>query len=125
MKRILSIIIILLSISCASYSERVEQNKIDLYRVGKIVEDSNLSQKDKVFVIETLQDTKKLLNKGVSESILADKWRDYLFSKWLYISLFVLGIVTLLVFKIKSWASWIPDFSAFNSGGQKDARSTT
>ncbi|EKO16382.1 hypothetical protein LEP1GSC081_1349 [Leptospira kirschneri str. H1] len=96
-----------------------------MYRVGKIVEDSNLSQKDKVFVIETLQDTKKLLNKGVSESILADKWRDYLFSKWLYISLFVLGIVTLLVFKIKSWASWIPDFSAFNSGGQKDARSTT
>ncbi|UMQ56618.1 hypothetical protein [Leptospira interrogans] len=124
MKRILSIIIILLSISCASYSERVEQNKIDLYRAGKIVEDSNLSKKDKVFVIETLQDTKKLLNKGVSESILADKWRDYLFSKWLAISLFVLGIVTLLVFKVKSWVSWIPNFSIFNSGGQ-NARSTT
>lgn len=110
MKRILSIIIILLSISCASYSERVEQNKMDLYRVGKIVEDSNLSKKDKVFVIETIKETKELLNKGVSESILADKWRDYLFNKWLYISLFVLGIVTLLVFKVKSISltSFIP-----------------
>ncbi|EMK05472.1 hypothetical protein LEP1GSC166_2650 [Leptospira kirschneri] len=37
----------------------------------------------------------------------------------------MLGIVTLLVFKVKSWVSWIPDFSIFNSGGQKDARSTT
>ncbi|KGE26916.1 hypothetical protein [Leptospira interrogans] len=109
MKRILSIIIILLSISCASYSERVEQNKTDLYRVGKIVEDSNLSKKDKVFVIETIKETKELLNKGVSESILADKWRDYLFNKWLYISLFVLGVITLLVLKLKSFStSFIP-----------------
>ncbi|UML86444.1 hypothetical protein FH587_13655 [Leptospira interrogans] len=124
MKRLLSIIIILLSISCASYSERVEQNKIDLYRAGKIVEDSNLSKKDKVFVMGTIKETKELLNKGVSESILADKWRDWVFDKWLAISLFVLGIVTLLVFKVKSWVSWIPNFSIFNSGGQ-NARSTT
>ncbi|UMQ56151.1 hypothetical protein FH582_12070 [Leptospira interrogans] len=124
MKRILSIIIILLSISCASYSEQVEQNKTDLYRVGKIVEDSNLSKKDKVFVMGTIKETKELLNKGVSESILADKWRDWVFDKWLAISLFVLGIVTLLVFEVKSWVSWIPNFSIFNSGGQ-NARSTT
>ncbi|WP_061250596.1 hypothetical protein, partial [Leptospira interrogans] len=96
--------------SCASYSERVEQNKTDLYRVGKIVEDSNLSKKDKDFVKRTLNETKKLLDKGVSESALADKWRNYLFNKWLYISLFVLGIVTLLVFKVKSISltSFIP-----------------
>ncbi|EMJ37994.1 hypothetical protein LEP1GSC079_1841 [Leptospira interrogans str. FPW1039] len=95
-----------------------------MYRVGKIVEDSNLSKKDKVFVMGTIKETKELLNKGVSESILADKWRDWVFDKWLAISLFVLGIVTLLVFKVKSWVSWIPNFSIFNSGGQ-NARSTT
>ncbi|UOG54596.1 hypothetical protein [Leptospira noguchii] len=115
MKRILSIIIIFMFVSCASYSEKVEQNKTDLYRSEQIVRDSNISKKDKDFVIETLKNTKKLLNKGVAESVLADRWRDWVFGKWLYITLFVLGMVTLLVFKFRSWFSWIPDFSALGA----------
>ncbi|EKR84517.1 hypothetical protein LEP1GSC099_1736 [Leptospira interrogans str. UI 08452] len=93
---------------------------MDLYRVGKIVEDSNLSKKDKDFVKRTLNETKKLLDKGVSESALADKWRNYLFNKWLYISLFVLGIVTLLVFKVKSISltSFIPILWKSKIGGE-------
>ncbi|UOG50305.1 hypothetical protein [Leptospira noguchii] len=125
MKRILSIIIIFISVSCTSYSEKVEQNKTDLYRSEQIVLDSNdIPKEDKDFVIETLKNTKKLLNKGVAESVLADRWRDWVFDKWLYISLFVLGMVTLLVFKFQSWFSWIPNLSIFN-GGRNDARSTT
>ncbi|UOG51091.1 hypothetical protein [Leptospira noguchii] len=123
MKRILSIIIIFMFVSCASYSEKVEQNKTDLYRSEQIVRDSNISKKDKDFVIETLKNTKKLLNKGVAESVLADRWRDWVFDKWLYITLFVLGMVTLLVFKFRSFSltSLIPNFSFRKNGGPENA----
>ncbi|WP_036032845.1 lipoprotein [Leptospira noguchii] len=124
MKRILSIIIIFMFVSCATYSEKVEQNKTDLYRSEQIVLDSNdIPKEDKDFVIETLKNTKKLLNKGVSESALADRWRDWVFDKWLYISLFALGMVTLLVFKFRSFSltSLIPNFSFRKNGGPENA----
>ncbi|WP_061247646.1 hypothetical protein [Leptospira noguchii] len=126
MKRLLALFLILSFVSCASYSEKVEKNKTDLDQVEQTVLDSDdIPKKDKDFIKETLSQTKKLLDKGVSESVLADKWRNWIFNKWLYISLFVLTVITLLVLKVKSWVSWIPNFSIFNSGDQKDARSTT
>ncbi|WP_078124758.1 hypothetical protein [Leptospira alexanderi] len=123
MKRFLSLFLILSFISCSSYQSKVEKNKIDLDRVGQIVSDSDdIPKKDKEFIRETLSETKKLLDKGVSESILADKWRDYLFNKWIYISLFVLGVFALLVLKFKSfsWTSLLPNLSKFKSGGTEN-----
>lgn len=121
MKRFISLFLILTFVSCSSYQSKVEKNKSDLDRVGQVVSDSkDISEEDKKFVKDTLSETKKLLDKGVSESRLADKWRDYLFNKWLYISLFVLGIIALLVLKFKSFSlsSLIPNYS---KGGKDDA----
>ncbi|EMO46527.1 hypothetical protein [Leptospira santarosai] len=121
MKRFISLFLILTFVSCSSYQSKVEKNKTDLDRVEQIVLDSDdIPKKDKDFIKETLKETKELLDKGVSESRLADKWRDYLFDKWLYISLFVLGIVGLIVLKIKSFSftSLIPD--VLKSGGRGD-----
>ncbi|MDI7209105.1 hypothetical protein [Leptospira santarosai] len=114
MKQFVSIFLILSFISCSSYQSKVEKNKVDLDRVEQMVEDAeDIPEKDKDFIKETLKETKKLLDKGVSESRLADKWRDWIFDKWLYISLFVLGIVGLIVLKIKSFSftSLIPNIS--------------
>ncbi|MDI7198045.1 hypothetical protein [Leptospira santarosai] len=124
MKRFISLFIILSFVSCSSYQSKVEKNKVDLDRVEQIVLGSNdIPKEDKDFVKETLKETKSLLDKGVSESALADKWRNYLFNKWLYISLFVLGAFTLLVLKFKSFSltSLIPNFSFRKSGGQENA----
>lgn len=120
MKRFLALFLILSFISCSSYQSKVEKNKTDLDRVGQIVSDSgDISKSDKEFIKDTLKETKKLLDKGVSESALADKWRDYLFNKWLYISLFVLGVFALLVLKFKSfsWTSLLPNLFKNNTGG--------
>ncbi|EMS89740.1 hypothetical protein LEP1GSC073_0308 [Leptospira noguchii str. Cascata] len=89
-------------------------------RVEQIVLESNdIPKEDKDFVKETLEETKELLDKGVSESRIADKWRNWVFDKWLYISLFVLGAITLLVLKFKSfsWTSLIPNFEKSKPGG--------
>ncbi|ULG87922.1 hypothetical protein FH593_15325 [Leptospira interrogans] len=121
MKRFLSLFLILSFVSCSSYQSKVEKNKDDLEQVEQIVLDSNdIPEKDKDFVKKTISETKRLLDKGVSESRLADKWRDYLFNKWLYVSLFVLGIIALLVLKFSSfsWSSLIPNFF---KGGKNDA----
>ncbi|MDI7215770.1 hypothetical protein [Leptospira santarosai] len=121
MKRFISLFLILTFISCSSYQSKVEKNKVNLDRIEQMVEDAeDIPEKDKDFVKETLKETKELLDKGVSESVLADKWRDWVFDKWLYISLFVLGIVGLIVLKIKSFSftSLIPD--VLKSGGRGD-----
>ncbi|EMN90536.1 hypothetical protein [Leptospira weilii] len=124
MKQFLAFFLILSFISCSSYQSKVEKNETDLDRVGQIVLDSNdIPESDKEFIKDTLKETKKLLDKGVSESVLADKWRDYLFNKWLYISLFVLGVFALLVLKFKSfsWTSLIPNLSFQKNGGKENA----
>ncbi|WP_016755821.1 hypothetical protein [Leptospira santarosai] len=124
MKRLISLFLILTSVSCSSYQSKVEKNKSDLDRVEQIVLGSDdIPKEDKDFVKETLKETKELLDKGVSESALADKWRDWIFNKWLYISLFVLGVIALLVLKFKSFSltSLIPNFSFRKSGGQENA----
>ncbi|EQA70720.1 hypothetical protein [Leptospira noguchii] len=124
MKRFLSVFIILSFTFCSSYQSKVEKNKIDLDRVEQnVLESDDIPKEDKDFVKETLKETKELLDKGVSESALADKWRDYLFDKWLYISLFVLGAFTLLVLKFKSSSltSLIPNFSFRKNGGPENA----
>ncbi|EQA71753.1 hypothetical protein [Leptospira noguchii] len=121
MKRFLTLFLILSFISCSSYQSKVEKNKTDLDQVEQIVLDSNdIPEKNKDFIKQTLKETKKLLDKGVSESALADKWRDHLFNKWLYISLFLLGAFTLLVLKFKSfsWSSLIPNFGKSKPGGE-------
>ncbi|WP_061256267.1 hypothetical protein [Leptospira interrogans] len=126
MKRFLSLFLILSFLSCSSYQSKVQKNKTDLDRVEQIVLESNdILKKDKEFIKETLSETKDLLDKGVSESALADKWRDWVFDKWLYISLFILGVFALLVLKFKSfsWTSLIPSFSILKNknGGQENA----
>ncbi|MDI7181688.1 hypothetical protein [Leptospira santarosai] len=121
MKRFLSLFLILSFVFCSSYQSKVEKNKADLDLVEQIVLESNdIPKENKEFIKETLNETKKLLDKGVSESALADKWRDYLFNKWLYVSLFVLGIIALLVLKFSSfsWSSLIPNFF---KGGKDNA----
>ncbi|XDD52380.1 hypothetical protein AB3N59_18765 [Leptospira sp. WS92.C1] len=123
MKRFLTLFLIFSFISCSSYQSKVEKNKTDLDRVGQVVSDSDdISNEDKKFVKDTLNETKKLLDKGVSESALADRWRDYLFNKWLYISLFVLGVFALLVLKFKSfsWTSLIPNLFKIKNGGSEN-----
>ncbi|AKP25952.1 putative lipoprotein [Leptospira interrogans serovar Manilae] len=122
MKRFLALFLILSFVSCSSYQAKVEKNKTDLDRVERIVLDSNdIPDADKDFIKQTLNETKELLDKGVSESALADKWRDYLFNKWLYISLFVLGLITLLVLKLKSFSltSFVPNIWKTKSGGEE------
>ncbi|MGJ4753486.1 hypothetical protein [Leptospira kmetyi] len=123
MKRFLALFLILSFISCSSYQSKVEKNKTDLDRVGQIVSDSDdILKSDKEFIKDTLKETKKLLDKGVSESALADKWRGYIFNKWLYISLFVLGVFALLVLKFKSfsWTSLLPNLFQNKSGGAEN-----
>ncbi|RHX91471.1 hypothetical protein DLM76_17235 [Leptospira yasudae] len=121
MKKFLSFFLILSLLSCASYQSKVEKNKAGLDRVDQIVSDSeDISEEDKTFVKEVIKESKKLLDKGVSESRLADKWRDYLFNKWLYISLFVMGLIALLVLKFKSF-SLFSLISNFTKGGKEDA----
>ncbi|MDI7221249.1 hypothetical protein QMM98_07705 [Leptospira santarosai] len=124
MKQPISLFLILTFVSCSSYQSKVEKNKTDLDRVEQIILESNdIPKSDKDFIKETLKETESLLDKGVSESRLADKWRDYLFNKWLYVSLFVLGIIALLVLKFKSFSltSLIPNFSFRKNGGQENA----
>ncbi|MDI7215800.1 hypothetical protein [Leptospira santarosai] len=120
MKRFLALFLILSFVSCSSYQSKVEKNKVDLDRVEQIVlESDDIPKEDKDFVKETLKETKELLDKGVSESRLADKWRDWIFDKWLYISLFVIGVIVLLVLKFKSFSltSLIPNFEKSKSVG--------
>ncbi|WP_061285636.1 hypothetical protein [Leptospira interrogans] len=124
MKRLLALFLILSFISCSSYQTKVERNKTDLDKAEQIISDSNdIPKEDKDFIKETISETKKLLNKGVSESALADKWRDWVFNKWLFVSLFVLGIIALIVLKIKSFflTSLIPNFLFRKNGGQENA----
>lgn len=105
MKRLISISLIFSFVSCASYSERVRENKTDLDRMEQIVFASHdIPKEDLKFIRGTLNETKELLDKGVSESALADKWRGWVFDKWLFISLFVLGMIAFLVWKLKSFS---------------------
>ncbi|TGK25377.1 hypothetical protein [Leptospira stimsonii] len=121
MKRFLALFLIFSFVSCSSYQAKVEKNKSDLDQVNEIVSDSDdIPPEEKKFVKDTITKAKKLLDKGVSESALADKWRDYLFNKWLYVSLFVLGIIALLILKFKS-IPWTSLFSKFSFGGKEDA----
>ncbi|MDL5247631.1 hypothetical protein QRD38_18030, partial [Leptospira weilii] len=104
MKQLISIFLIFSFVSCASYSEQVTQNKTDLDRMEQIVFASNdIPESDMEFVKRTLEQTKELLDKGVEESVLADRWRDWIFNKWLFVVLFVLGAITFLVWKLKSF----------------------
>ncbi|EMJ96611.1 hypothetical protein [Leptospira alstonii] len=120
MNRLISIFLIFSFVSCASYSEQVKQNEIDLDRVGQIVLASNdIPKGDIEFVKKTLSKTKKLLDKGVSESALADKWRDWVFDKWLFVFLFVLGAITFFVWKLKSFSISFPSLG--KSGGVENA----
>ncbi|UPY77996.1 hypothetical protein FH581_003760 [Leptospira weilii] len=122
MKYIISILLIFSFVSCASYSERVRQNEIDLDRMEQIVFASNdIPESDMEFVKRTLEQTKELLDKGVEESVLADRWRDWIFNKWLFVVLFVLGAITFLVWKFNSFTSLVPDFLKFNLGGMGNA----
>ncbi|EMM71511.1 hypothetical protein [Leptospira weilii] len=122
MKYIISILLILSFVSCASYSEQVEKNKTDLDRMEQIVFASNdIPKKDMEFIKNTLSKTKELLDKGVSESALADRWREWIFNKWLFVCLFVLGAITFLVWKFNSFTSLVPDFLKFNLGGMGNA----
>ncbi|EQA61798.1 hypothetical protein [Leptospira alexanderi] len=109
MKHIISILLIFSFVSCASYSEQVKQNETDLDRMEQIVFASNdIPKTDMEFIKNTLSKTKELLDKGVEESVLADKWRDWIFDKWLFIALFVLGAVSFLVWKLKSFSFPLP-----------------
>lgn len=109
MKYIISILLILSFVSCASYSERVRQNETDLDRMEQIVfASADIPKSDMEFVKNTIRETKELLDKGVSESALADRWREWIFNKWLFVVLFVLGIAGLIVWKLKSFSSLIP-----------------
>ncbi|MBE8401330.1 hypothetical protein [Leptospira borgpetersenii] len=124
MKRLISISLILSFVSCASYSERVRENKTDLDRMEQIVFASHdIPKEDLEFIRNTLNETKELLDTGVSESALADKWRGWVFDKWLFVSLFVLGMIGLIILKINSfsWTSLIPSFSIPKNGGQENA----
>ncbi|WP_036058279.1 hypothetical protein [Leptospira sp. P2653] len=122
MKYIISILLIFSFVSCASYSERVRQNEIDLDRMEQIVfASADIPESDMEFVKRTLEQTKELLDKGVSESALADRWRDWIFNKWLFVCLFVLGAITFLVWKFNSFTSLVPDFLKFNLGGMGNA----
>ncbi|EKT85132.1 hypothetical protein [Leptospira santarosai] len=119
MKRFIAIFLIFSVLSCASYQSKVEKNKTDLDRVDRIVENSNdISKEDREFIQKTLTETKELLNTGVSESALADKWRDWIFDKWLFVCLFVLGIVGLIVWKLKSFSF---PLSFRKNGGSENA----
>ncbi|WP_010579298.1 hypothetical protein [Leptospira alexanderi] len=105
MKHIISILLIFSFVSCASYSEQVRQNEIDLDRVEQIVFASNdIPKADMEFIKNTLSKTKELLDKGVDESALADRWREWIFNKWLFVCLFVLGVIAFLVWKLKSFS---------------------
>ncbi|EMF91981.1 hypothetical protein [Leptospira santarosai] len=120
MKRFISLFLILTFVSCSSYQSKVEKNKVDLDRVEQIVLESNdIPKGDKDFITKTLKETKKLLDKGVSESRLADRWRGWIFDKWLFVCLFVLGIVGLIVWKLKSFS--FPDLSFRKNGGPENA----
>ncbi|EMP02299.1 hypothetical protein [Leptospira santarosai] len=120
MKRFLSLFLILSFVSCSSYQSKVEKNKSALDQVERIILNSNdIPKEDKDFVRKTISETKELLDKGVSESALADKWRDWIFDKWLFVCLFVLGIVGLIVWKFK-FASF-PDLSFRKNGGPENA----
>ncbi|ULH30398.1 hypothetical protein [Leptospira weilii] len=122
MKYIISILLIFSFVSCASYSERVRQNEIDLDRMEQIVfASADIPESDMEFVKRTLEQTKELLDKGVEESVLADRWRDWIFNKWLFVVLFVLGAITFLVWKFNSFTSLVPDFLKFNLGGMGNA----
>ncbi|EMF80909.1 putative lipoprotein [Leptospira weilii serovar Topaz str. LT2116] len=124
MKRFLSLFLILSFVSCSSYQSKVEKNKLDLDQVEQIVLDSDdIPAEEKKFVKDTITKAKKLLDKGISESALADKWREWVFDKWLFVSLFVLGIIGLIILKIKSFSctSLIPSFSISKNGGQENA----
>ncbi|EQA61856.1 hypothetical protein [Leptospira alexanderi] len=120
----ISILLIFSFVSCASYSEQVKQNETDLDRMEQIVFASNdIPKTDMEFIKNTLSKTKKLLDKGVDESVLADRWREWIFNKWLFVALFVLGIAGLIVLKFNSFslASLVPDFLKFNLGGMGNA----
>ncbi|EMJ66469.1 hypothetical protein LEP1GSC051_0122 [Leptospira sp. P2653] len=82
---------------------------------------ADIPESDMEFVKRTLEQTKELLDKGVSESALADRWRDWIFNKWLFVCLFVLGAITFLVWKFNSFTSLVPDFLKFNLGGMGNA----
>ncbi|OLY64285.1 hypothetical protein [Leptospira santarosai] len=119
MRKSIAIFLIFSVLSCASYQSKVEKNKTDLDRVDRIVENSNdISKEDREFIQKTLTETKELLNTGVSESALADKWRDWIFDKWLFVCLFVLGIVGLIVWKLKSFSF---PLSFRKNGGSENA----
>ncbi|AVV80988.1 hypothetical protein [Leptospira santarosai] len=120
MRKSIAVFLIFSVLSCASYQSKVEKNKTDLDRVDRIVENSNdISKDDREFIQKTLTETKELLNTGVSESALADKWRDWIFDKWLFVCLFVLGIVGLIVWKFKFVS--FPDLSFRKNGGSENA----
>ncbi|MDI7164126.1 hypothetical protein [Leptospira santarosai] len=120
MRKSIAIFLIFSVLSCASYQSKVDKNKTNLDRVDRIVENSNdISKEDREFIQKTLTETKELLNKGVSESALADRWRGWIFDKWLFVCLFVLGIVGLIVWKLKSFS--FPDLSFRKNGGSENA----